>query len=283
MIESLVYTVADAAVYFGLVLSMWISFRLLRYPDLALEQLFVLGSAIFATVVSLGMSPLLALPALMAVALVLGASASLLRNWLGINAILVSLLAAYFYYSMTLTILGGPNMFLGDLAKHPSPGETTAVAAITFGGLVSGLAVLFGTPLGLRILACGANWQLARRYGLQPLRSQAIGLSAAFMCTLVAGAINTWRMNTVDVGDGDGLLLVAIFSVLVTRGMQRRVRLVPNALMLAAVLLAYLVVLQIAVHIGLPPHWLSGAKAFALLLVIAVLPFDARNELRVAN
>jgi len=39
---------SDVAVYLGLPLSLWISFRIIGYPDLALEQLFVLGGVVYA-------------------------------------------------------------------------------------------------------------------------------------------------------------------------------------------------------------------------------------------
>ena len=81
----------EIGLIFGLVaLGVFISFRLLRFPDLTVDGSFPLGGAVCAVMISSGVHPFLATAA----AAGAGALAGLLTGWLNVRLKIMDLLAS---------------------------------------------------------------------------------------------------------------------------------------------------------------------------------------------
>jgi putative tryptophan/tyrosine transport system permease protein len=263
---------SDASIYLGLSLGLWLSFRILGYPDLALEQLFVLGGVIYAVCVSSGQSITSLVLVTVIVSLSLGFLCSTIRNRFHVHPILISLAAAYAYYSIALITLDGPSRFLGTYVSSPSMGTASGVALAIFGGATLLLELLARRPIGLKVVAVGSNPDLARRHGLSPTLWQGFGLAVSFLLVMTSGILFTWRTGNIDVSYGSGLLLVTIFVVVLTRAVHARIRIWLNSVLLAFFLLSYLTIVQAALSFGMPPQWLRGATALVFLTMVIVLP-----------
>jgi putative ABC transport system permease protein len=101
----------EIGLIFSLVaLGVFISFRLLRFPDLTVDGSFPLGGAVCATLISTGTNPWLATLAATAA----GAVAGLITGWLNVRLKIMDLLASILMmialYSVNLRIMGGPNV-----------------------------------------------------------------------------------------------------------------------------------------------------------------------------
>ena len=99
----------EIGLIFSLVaLGVYISFRLLRFPDLTVDGSFPLGGAVAATLISSGSDPFLAT----IVATIAGAVAGLITGWLNIRLKIMDLLASILMmialYSINLRIMGKP-------------------------------------------------------------------------------------------------------------------------------------------------------------------------------
>lgn len=275
----LVSLISDTLVYAGLPLGLWISFRILGYPDLAIEQLFVLGSVLYAVTVSAKAAPLAGISVLMVVAIILGAFCSYIRVRFAVHPVLISLAMSYGYYSLSLVLLGGPNTYL--TSTRPDTYTVLTVAALFLSLAILMLQASSGTRVGLRVIAAGSNIGLATRYGMKPVMSQAVGLAVSFALILGSGWLYAWRSGFVDVTSGTGFLLIAVFVVVLGRALQRRVNIARNTAVLVALLIVYLELLDIALRAGLPPQWLRGANAAALLMLVLALPKDRSRTLAV--
>ena len=100
----------EIGLIFSLVaLGVFISFRLLRFPDLTVDGSFPLGGAVCAILIANGVNPWLATLAATAA----GACAGLLTGWLNVKLKIMDLLASILMmialYSINLRIMGGPN------------------------------------------------------------------------------------------------------------------------------------------------------------------------------
>lgn len=277
----LVSWLSDAAVYFGVALGLWLSFRVLSYPDLSVEYLFVLGGAILASVLSAGYSPALVPFLLVLVSLLLGFLVSILRNLARVHPILISLSAGYLYYSVVLVLLRGPNRFFAELRPGWGLAGVGAIAGAIFLSCCLALTIFSRTDPGLKVLASGANPQLATRVGLSTTLWQALGLSLSFLLVMTSGVLFSWRARSVDVSHGSGLLLIAIFVVVLSRALQERVRFTTNSAVLLGALLGYLLAMQAVLQAGLPPNWLRGINGAALLLLVLLLPRKEAQLLKV--
>ena len=101
----------EIGLIFALVaLGVYISFRLLRFPDLTVDGSFPLGGAVCAVLIVAGVNPWLASIA----AAGAGAVAGLITGWLNVRLKIMDLLASILMmialYSINLRIMGGPNV-----------------------------------------------------------------------------------------------------------------------------------------------------------------------------
>src|SRR3546814_15530413 len=81
----------EIGLIFGLVaLGVFISFRVLRFPDLTVDGSFPLGGAVAATLISMGMDPFTST----LIAAFAGAIAGMITGWLNVKLKLMDLLAS---------------------------------------------------------------------------------------------------------------------------------------------------------------------------------------------
>ncbi|ALS12696.1 ABC transporter permease [Pseudomonas aeruginosa] len=101
----------EIGLIFSLVaLGVFISFRLLRFPDLTVDGSFPLGGAVCATLIALGWDPYSATLAATAAGALAGLATGLLNVKLKIMDLLASILMMIALYSINLRIMGKPNV-----------------------------------------------------------------------------------------------------------------------------------------------------------------------------
>ena len=166
----------EIGLIFSLVaLGVFISFRLLRFPDLTVDGSFPLGGAVCAVLISGGTNPWLATLAATAA----GAVAGLLTGWLNVRLKIMDLLASILMmialYSINLRVMGGPNV---PLINDPTvftllqpEGMEDYIARPLLLLLIVIAAKLamdwfFSTERGLAIRATGSNARMARSQGV---------------------------------------------------------------------------------------------------------------------
>lgn len=165
----------EIGLIFSLVaLGVFISFRLLRFPDLTVDGSFPLGGAVAATLISSGVDPFTSTIAATAA----GALAGLVTGWLNVRLRIMDLLASILMmialYSVNLRIMGKPNV---PLITEPTvftilqPGWLSDYVARPLILVVVVLAAkflldwYFSTQSGLAMRATGSNGRMARARG----------------------------------------------------------------------------------------------------------------------
>ena len=118
----------EIGLIFGLVaLGVYLSFRIINFPDLTVDGSFPLGGAVAAALIVAGIDPFAATAA----AIVAGASAGALTAWLNVRLRIMQLLASILVmialYSINLRIMGKPNVALIN--------DPTVFSLVDFGGL----------------------------------------------------------------------------------------------------------------------------------------------------
>ena len=101
----------EIGLVFSLVaLGVFITFRVLNFPDLTVDGSFPLGAATAAILISTGHNPFLSTGA----GMLAGAAAGLVTGWLNVRLRIMDLLAGILVmialYSINLRVMGGPNV-----------------------------------------------------------------------------------------------------------------------------------------------------------------------------
>ena len=179
----------------------------------------------FSTIVVLDLhdkiGPALAIPAMFALTMCLGALIGFLVGYLRLNSLIVTLGMLSAIYGLTLTWSGGKNMDIADKAGTwfgvfgQSSVLGVPVPILMFGGLAVVLAFMLAkTPLGRKVYAVGGNGVAATFSGIPRARIVFLCYVLSSFCVATAGLMQASRsmgsQNTV----GQGLELSVLAAVI---------------------------------------------------------------------
>ncbi len=272
----------DEGLLYGFVaLGVWITFRVLAFPDLTVEGTFPLGGAVCAVLIVGGMNPFLATLMALIAGLLAGLCTGYMNTKFGINALLAGILMMTGLYSINLAVMGRSNVALLDVTSvfevaQKAFGTDKLLNSILFGGLLALLIVLLltwflHTDLGLALRATGDNEQMIRGLGVNTDATKMIGLSLGNGLVALSGALVTQAEGFADVGMGLGMIVAGLASIILGEALVR-VRGVGPAM--AAVVFGsfvYRLIIALALRAGLGPSNLKLVTA-ALVLVALVIP-----------
>ena len=265
----------EIGLIFALVaLGVWISFRVLDFPDLTADGSFPLGAVVAAVMIVGGYNPWVACLC----AALAGAVAGLLTAWLnvrlGILQLLASILTMIALYSINLRIAGAPNV--------PLLGETTVFSALVTDDnavwmqpLVLGVIVLiamialtwfFNSQIGLALRATGANPRMARAQGVSTDRLTLFGMALSNALIALGGALYAQSQGSADVNMGVGTIVIGLAAVIIGE------TLIPSRIMRTVIIATVLgaVVYRLFIALALQADFI-GLQAQDLNLITAVL------------
>ena len=268
----LIYGIAALGVY--------LTFRVLGFPDLTVDGSFTTGGATAAAAIVAGVPPWLAVLMAFGAGAIAGSLTGILHTKGKIDGLLASIIMMIALYSINLHIMG-------NSAAKPLLGETTMLTPLEENGLlrdnwvgsglllVGVLAVSFvliwflHTRTGLALRATGNNSQMATSFRVNTDNQKILGLAISNGLVAVSGAFLAQYQSIADVTMGIGLIVIGLASVIVGQAIfgQRRVWQAVLACVAGSIL--YRWVLQIALGAGLPASDMKLASA--VLVVIALL------------
>ncbi|MET4579602.1 ABC transporter permease [Ottowia thiooxydans] len=273
----------EIGLIFALVaLGVWISFRVLDFPDLTADGSFPLGGAVAAVLIVSGWNPWLSC----LIAMLAGAAAGLLTGWLnvrlGILQLLASILTMIALYSINLRIMGAPNIpLLGEPTVFmPFVGENDAywVQPLVLAGIVLLVKLMldwfFSSQMGLALRATGANPRMARAQGVHTGRVVLGGMALSNALIALGGALYVQTQGGADVSMGLGTIVIGLAAVIIGETLMpsRTLYIITLATVVGAVMYRLFIALALeADFIGLKAQDLNLITA-VLVAVALVLP-----------
>ncbi len=274
-------SVYEGLSYAFVALGVYITFRVLAFPDLTVDGSFPLGAAVTGVLIINGINPWVAT----IIAFLSGAGAGiitgLLNTKLRINALLAGILMMVALYSINLLIMGRSNIPLlretsifdnvaGWLGMRPS-----VVLSIIFCGTLIVLTLLLlnwflRTEIGLALRATGDNEQMVRGLGTSTDMTTILGVSISNGFVALAGALIAQNQGFADVGMGIGMIVMGLASVIIGEGLFRPRGVSSVLLAVVGGTFAYRLFLGIALRAGLPPSNLKLITAGLVIIALAV-------------
>lgn len=263
-------------VYAIMALGVYITFRILNFPDLTVDGSFTTGAATAAIMIINEVDPFLATGAAFVAGTLAGLITGLLHTKGNINGLLAGILTMIGLYSINLRIMGSSNVpLLGHDTVVGSLREVTergwqSVLVLTVVVLLFKVVLdwYLHTDSGLALQATGDNEQMIRSFAVSTDRQKIIGLMISNGLVALSGAVVAQHQGFADIGMGIGLILVGLASVIVGQAIfgTRTVIQATLAVVLGAVV--YRLAIQFALNAGLDPN---DMKLMSALLVVAAL------------
>lgn len=214
----------ESGLVFALVaFGVFMSFRILEFPDLTVDGSFPLGAAVGAIMIVSGVNPWLATAAAFFAGMLAGVVTAFMNTKLGILNLLASILTMIALYSVNLRIMGKPNIAL--------LGETTVFTSTESWGLpyyvatpiafsVVVLVVFFfllkflNSQKGLAMRATGANARMASAQGINTDRMIILGMAISNGLVGLAGSLFAQSQGSADITMGVGIIVIGLASVI---------------------------------------------------------------------
>lgn len=274
----------EVGLIFGLVaLGVFISFRLLRFPDLTVDGSFPLGGAVCAVLIANGTDPFLATIIATAAGALAGMVTAMLNVHLKIMDLLASILMMIALYSINLRIMGRPNIplimeptmfsilqpqWLSDYVARPLILLVVVIAAKIL------LDLYFSTRQGLAIRATGSNPRMARSQGVNTGAMVILGMAISNALVALAGAMFAQTQGGADISMGIGTIVIGLAAVIVGESIlpARRIFFMTLAVILGAIIYRFFIALALnSDFIGLQAQDLNLITA-VLVVIALVIP-----------
>ena len=230
MLEGIYLAIQGAAsqgIIWGIMtLGVYITFKVLDFPDLTVDGSFALGGAVSAILISNGMNPFITLFFSFLAGSLAGLATGILNTKLQIPGILAGILTMIALYSINIRVMGGrPNIPLLGMATSLTIIQnilslSKVVSDLLVGFVFSVFIVLimywfFGTEMGCAIRATGNNEKMIRALGVDTNVMITIGLMISNALVSLSGALVTQSQGYADVGMGTGTIVIGLASVII--------------------------------------------------------------------
>jgi putative ABC transport system permease protein len=201
-----------------LVLGMHLSYRILNVTDLTVDGTYVLGAAIFAKMIYLGLFPAMFL-SILGGSLV-GTIVSLMQRNNIVSDLVVGILAGFMLYSVNLGVMKRPNISVLDMTNLLSiTNQDSWIVPLSIISLllIIGLIILLKSRVGLLLRSFGQNQKLLSILGKKPESYRMLGLIISNSLAALSGSIAAQVNGFSDINMGFGIALVSIGAVVMGR------------------------------------------------------------------
>ncbi|GAJ42965.1 putative ABC transporter permease protein [Parageobacillus thermoglucosidasius NBRC 107763] len=232
LLTAMVGAIESGIIYAIMALGVYLSFRILDFPDLTVDGSFVTGAAVAATLIVSGVNPLVATCLALFIGFAAGCMTGILHTVGKINALLSGILMMIALYSINLRIMGRSNVPLLNqktiftmIQEWGAKFGLDSAAAKTWGIFVS-MAVLtllfkfftdwfLQTEIGLAIRATGDNPRMIRSLSANTNLLIVLGLGLSNAMVAFSGALIAQYGAFADVGMGIGMIIIGLASVII--------------------------------------------------------------------
>ncbi len=299
--EFLLGSIGIGLIYALVSLGVFISFRLLDFPDLTADASFPLGGAVCGLCMYVGIDPWIATFLGMFAGCIAGAMTGLLYVKLNILQLLSSIIVMIGLYSINLRILGigpyimdetprmagSPNLSLLDAKTIFSPfmaedysnqylvQPMIILAFVIFFWLL--LNLFLNTQVGLALRATGTNQRMAKSQGIPTGAITILGMAISNGLIALGGSLFVQTQGGADITIGVGTIVIGLASIIIGESIfpTKRIWAVMIAVIFGAILyrlfIAFALSNEFLQEIGVGTEDLNLITAILVVLAL-VLP-----------
>ena len=271
-------TIEQSLIFAIMVLGVYISFRILNFPDMTVDGTFPLGAAISAKLLTLGVNPYLTLLVALVAGAAAGAVTGLIHVKLKVKDLLAGILVMTALYSVNLRVMGKSNIPLfeeDNIFNTEYSMMITIVVLILISKFL--LDYLLKTKFGFALKALGDNENLIVSLGLNEEKYKIYGIMIANAFVAFSGAILAQYQGFADVGMGTGIIVIGLASIIIGDTLfGKRRRLAGTTIVIIGSIL-YRGVIAVTLSMGMDA---SDLKLITSVIVIVILWIQKQKDKR---
>ena len=286
----------EGVIYAIMALGVYITYKILDFPDLSVDGTFPLGAAVTATLILSGVHPAAALPLAFLTGAFAGIITGIIHVKFKVRDLLSGIIVMTALYSINLTIAGKANVpifskdsifensFLDGLVPEALEPYTVVIILFVIVVIVKMLLDLYlETRSGYLLRAAGDNDVLVTSLAKDKGTVKIIGLAIANGFAALAGSIYCQQNGFFEISMGTGTIVIGLANVIIGTKLLKRVRFVKatTAVVIGSVIYKACVSLAIsaAISLGLGA---SNLKLITSVLFLVILILSNRKGKKVA-
>ena len=296
MLELLVGIVTQGCIYALLSYGIYITYRILDFPDLTVDGSFPLGAAVTAVLITNGCNPYLTLLAAIAAGALAGLATGLIHVRVGVRDLLAGIITMTALFSINLQIAGSnlpvertfdtiftaaPTMaLLGGVSLMARKLILAALLALLCKVL---LDLYLRTKSGLLLRATGDNAALVTTLARDKGSMKILGLVIANSLVALSGCIVCQEQRAFSATMGTGQMIFGLAAVIIGGTIFKKFSVVrgTTAALIGSIL--YKGCITAAISLGLPANFLKLITAVLFLVVLMLGNFRRKGEKRHAG
>ncbi len=276
-------------------LGVYISYKILNFPDLTVDSSFPLGGVVCIGLIQVGCPFIIAI----IVAFIAGAAAGFITGFLHVKFKITPLLSGIItmtaLLSINLAVSNGRVLIpYGDNVTLFNNGFTKLfgndISMMALANIIILLVIVilikvmmdlfFKTKRGFMLRSVGDNEQMCIALGCNSGLYKIFGLCLANGLVALAGAIYSQYMNYYDNTSGTGMVVIALASVIIGTAIFKNVRFVKGTTAAIIGALIYTAVLNLIIALGVPTFYLKLVMAVAFLVILILNTYIFSKEKR---
>ncbi|WP_099331914.1 ABC transporter permease [Actinomyces minihominis] len=266
-------------IYAIMALGVYLTFRVLEFPDLTVDGSFATGAAVSAILILNGTNPVLAVASSFVAGCLAGMVTGLLNTKGNIDGLLAGILTQIALYSINLRIMGTSNLGLLRATTLFTPLREGGQLGTWLGPLIilpfvlvvlAALIWFLHTNVGLGLRASGDSPEMVRSFGVSTDRQKILGLALSNGMVAVSGSLVAQYQGFADVGMGIGIIVAGLASVIIGQAIVGRVTIFRAATAVVIGAVIYRVVIQLALILGFNPNDMKLISAVIVVLALLI-------------
>ena len=260
-------------------LGIFMTYRILDFPDMTTEGSFPLGGAVCVTAITHGISPVLATLLGVGAGMLAGLVTGLLYTKGKIPVILAGILVMSGLNSVILFVMRTPNL---SLLNHsilqdtfnglhlPDYFDTVLLGLLALSLLIGVLLFFFNTDLGQGYIATGDNETMARSLGIKTDRMKILGLTLSNGVIALSGALFAQNDGYADVNKGIGVIVIGLASIIIGEVIFHELTLAERLIAIVVGSIIYQLLILIVIKLGFDTTYLKLFSAIILAICLMI-------------
>lgn len=280
-------------IYAIMALGVYITYKILDFPDLSVDSTFPLGAAVTTVMISSGKNPLLALLASTAAGALAGIVTGIIHVKFKVRDLLSGIIVMTGLYTLNLRIVGKNNVPLfnyksvfdndfidGILPTALTPYKTVIIIFIIMLVAKVLLDLYLKTKSGYLLRAVGDNPMIVTSLAKDSGFVKIIGLAISNGLVSLAGSVMCQQQRFFEISMGTGTIVIGLASVIIgTNVFKGKFFKATTAVVIGSVI--YKACVAIAIEVGLPATDLKLITA-TLFLIILIVSMDRKKKVKKA-
>ena len=278
----LISIISQGLIWAVLGLGIFMTFRILDFPDMTTEGSFPLGGAVAVTLITKGVHPLLATLAAIGAGCLAGLATGLLYTKGKIPTLLSGILVMTSCNSVILFVMQRANLgLLGykkiqDLVPIASGVNEIMIGLIFVTLVIASMLFFLDTKLGQAYIATGDNPEMAKSFGIHTRRMELMGVVGSNGIIALSGALMAQQEGYADASRGIGVIVVGLASLIIGEVLFSNLTLAERLLSIVIGSIIYQFLIWAVIAIGINTSYIRIFSAMILAICLMIPTFKEK-------